>query len=47
MSQYERRLAIVEGTLLAAGVKPAKGKTISEAAVKVLEAVDTIKEELR
>ncbi len=47
MGQYEDRIAIVEKALEAAKVKPAKGKSLADAAVKVLAAIDEIKEKIR
>jgi hypothetical protein len=47
MNQYEHRVALVVEALKAAKVHPAKGKTLSEAAVAALAAVDTIPETLR
>lgn len=47
MSQYENRLLIVEEALTAEKVHPAKGKTLTQAAVSVLAAIDNIKENVR
>lgn len=47
MSLYENRLALVEHALKLDKVHPAKGKTLAEAAVKVLAAIDHIKENVR
>ncbi|QNK80290.1 DUF6307 family protein [Nakamurella sp. PAMC28650] len=47
MSPYENRLALVEEALKAENVHPAKGRTLAEAAVTVLAAIDEIKENVR
>jgi hypothetical protein len=47
MSPYENRLALVEEALKAQNVHPAKGKTLAEAAVSVLAAIDEIREDVR
>ncbi|MET3803283.1 hypothetical protein ABIB25_000267 [Nakamurella sp. UYEF19] len=47
MSQYEQRLLIVEEALKAEKVHPAKGKTLAQASVSVLAAIDEIKENVR
>ena len=47
MSPYENRLVLVEEALRAQNVHPAKGKTLAEAAVTVLAAIDEIRENVR
>ncbi|WP_324166665.1 DUF6307 family protein [Amycolatopsis sp.] len=48
MSQtYQQRCETVERTLAAEKIDPGAGKTLSEVAVKVLAALDGIKEDLR
>jgi hypothetical protein len=48
MSQtYVQRRTIVENTLVAEKISPGKGKTMSELAGKVLDALDHIKEDVR
>lgn len=47
MSNYENRLALVEHALKAEKVHPAKGKTLADAAVTVLAAIDEIRETIR
>ena len=47
MGRYEERLVIVENALKGEGVKATKGKTLEQAAVKVLAAIDEIKETVR
>ncbi len=47
MSMYENRIALVEQALKAEKVVPAKGKTLAQAAVTVLAAIDEIRESVR
>ncbi|MFL6073828.1 MAG: DUF6307 family protein [Mycobacteriales bacterium] len=48
MSQsYEQRRAAVEQVLVAEGIRPGKGKTLTELAAKVLRAIDYAKEDIR
>jgi hypothetical protein len=48
MSQtYDQRRATVEHTLLIENIDPGKGRTVSELAAKVLDALDHIKEDVR
>ena len=47
MTQYEQRLHRVEEALRAQNVHAAKGKTLAQAAVSVLAAIDEIKENVR
>jgi hypothetical protein len=48
MSQsYEQRRAAVERVLVAEGVKPGEGKTLSELAARGLCAIDYVKEDIR
>lgn len=47
MSPYANRLALAEGALKAEHVHPAKGKTLADAAVTVLAAIDHIRENVR
>jgi hypothetical protein len=48
MSQtYDQRCAIVEQALAAEKVNPGKGKTLTNLAAKVLDALDHIKETVR
>lgn len=48
MSQtYEQRLNTVEHALVAEKINPGAGKTLTELAVKVLAALDGIKEDVR
>jgi hypothetical protein len=48
MSQtYVQRRIIVENALVAEKINPGKGKTMSELAGKVLDALDHIKEDVR
>jgi Family of unknown function (DUF6307) len=48
MSQtYDQRRTTVEQALLTEKVNPGKGKTLSDLAAKVLDALDHIKEDVR
>ena len=48
MSQtYEQRRGTVERALATENINPGKGKTLSELAIKVLGALDGIKEDVR
>ena len=47
MTQYEERLLIVEEALKVEKVHAAKGRTLAQAAISVLAAIDEIKENLR
>ena len=48
MSQtYEQRRITVEAALKTQGVQPAKGRTVAEAAIAVLDALDSGKEHVR
>jgi hypothetical protein len=48
MSQtYDQRRATVEHALLVENINPGKGKTLSDLAARVLDALDHIKEDVR
>ena len=48
MSQtYEQRRSTVEAALNAQGMQAAKGRTVAEAAIAVLDALDSGKERVR
>ena len=47
MSPYANRVALVEEALKAQKAHPAKGKTLAEAAVTVLAAIDAVREDVR
>jgi hypothetical protein len=44
---YTERLDLVEQVLSAQKVSPSKGKSLTDVAVKVLEALDSIRENVR
>ncbi|GAA1694535.1 DUF6307 family protein [Fodinicola feengrottensis] len=44
---YSERRDLVEGVLSAQKVSPGKGKSLTDVAVKVLEALDSIREDIR